>query len=316
MADEHTVPRNITFHDDASEEFRSAILDAYAAVPAAIRHRLDSFAGAQTLIRTVRRAPVSGTWIGLSVPPSSQSVSPRFTPIEDRALTRLGRPRLMLAEYDGPFQPPVPRPFIVEALHHEIGHRIDAAISGDNFIQQVPDQWPNHPTQRLSASALFIEAFRQDLLDAGWRPPGDPPPPGLRVMPRLLPVLRDPNPDHLAWRMAASELFAEIYAHRFSSSLDDQSFRPEAQRTDFSIFRRTGRLVDRAVATFAGEPVVPLNPNRGDYRPGERARPFTRPSPIETSAAEARAARRISRRLPVFRPVGPDAPHPLAPRPR
>ena len=293
------------FHDGASEDFTNAVLDAYAGVPPIIRRRLKSFAGSQTVIRTVRRA--YGTWIGLSTSPFAQRYHEGKLPIEDRALTRLGRHRLVLAEYLSDDFAILPA-FVAATLHHEIGHRIDRAISGDNYTHGEAS-FVARGGMLFSSSGLFLNAIRQDLQDVGWPPPpGQPPPPGFRMSPYLLP---DRSPagqiDQTNWRRAATEIFADLYALRFSTVFDDQRF-PVEYRTDLSIFRRAALLVDQAVATFAGEGVMPLNPNPGDYRSGERPVPLSAPTLLQR-------ATRFLAGTEDFEAVGPNAPHPAPPRP-
>ncbi|MGB8984290.1 MAG: hypothetical protein WCC12_20660 [Anaerolineales bacterium] len=210
------------------------------------------------------------------------------------AITRWGRHHLTVAEYfrDGSRNP---LDYVGVTLHHEIGHRIDAAISGDNY----PDG-RTRQHERFSQSAEFIASIDQDLRDAGWRP-GQALPPGLRIHPSLLPELGSNG--RVDWSRAAQEIFADLYAWRFSTTLNDQSGVIETHRTDFGIFRRTGRLVDRAVATFAGQPVVPVNTNSGDYRPGEQ------PRPLDTPGIAQRLGALLSGTI-AFRPVPPDTPHP------
>jgi hypothetical protein len=131
----------ILFHPDAGPQFRLTVLDAYLGLPPVIRERLRSYAGFPTVIRTLAHPHAvhrdDRQWSGLSVSPAFQRLRPAGMPLSSRAFTSLGSHQLFVAEHN-PDGTPIPRRHLYVILAHEVGHRIDFAIGGDNANRADP----------------------------------------------------------------------------------------------------------------------------------------------------------------------------------
>ena len=231
------------------------------------------------MIRTVRQPfPVAGDnlWSGLSRSPSQQRDHPATLPLESRALTRFGRHELALAELL-PNGTPTSIRYVARTLHHEIGHRIDRAISGDNHLDG------RTRGTLFSNSAAFLEAIRQDLHDAGWRP-GQPAAPGFRVWSHLL-----PQPD------ATGRLNWSAPPRRSSPTFTPAVSRPP------SITRATlPQPIGRISASSAGQ----AGSSTG-RSPLSRARPLCRSIPIPATIPPARSPSLLTVRKPHTAVVSP-----------